>query len=131
MQTENHKVLLEESVHPHHKNHDIAKAVRDATEVGIVVPSILKKGIEDAGYTIVEDKASLAQYGFKSTKLLKRVLVVKDDKIVAMGMAGDHKEALLAAMLGWFRENPSDDFKEKMAAGVGVGVTIAPENNAG
>lgn len=85
---------------------DIAGAVRGAIEVGVVVPSILRSNLEAAGYTVKEDEAALAEYGFASMKTLKRVLVTDEDgELVAMGAAGDHGEAILHAMLGYFREH--------------------------
>ncbi len=85
----------------------IALAVRGAVEVGVVVPSILRSRLKAAGFTLVADEAALADYGFRSTSHLQRVIVSdKAGTIVAMGAAGDHDEALLHAMLGWFRENP-------------------------
>lgn len=85
----------------------IANAVRKSIEVGVVVPSILRGNLEEAGYTVVDDTAALADYGFASLKTLERVVVNdKDGNMVAMGAAGDHGEALLHAMLGYFRENP-------------------------
>lgn len=97
----------------------IAKAVRDAVEVGVVVPSILRSNLEAAGYIVKSDHASLAEYGFRSTKTLARVLVVDGkNTIVAMGAAGDHAEALLAAMLGWFRENPLEGAEPPAGFGV-------------
>jgi len=84
----------------------IHKAVKDAIEVGVVVPSILRKNLEDAGLTIVDDEARLSEYGFASMKHLKRVQVWdKTGHLIAMGAAGDFAEALLHAMLGYFREN--------------------------
>lgn len=101
----------------------IARAVRASIEVGVVVPSILRTKLADAGLKVSEDRASLSEYGFASTKVLERVLVT-DAKgaIVAMGAAGDHDEALLAAMLGWFRENPLP------GADVPAGIATAPSS---
>lgn len=88
----------------------IHAAVRDATEVGVVVPSILEKNLTDYGFAIVKDDAALADYGFATTKFLKRVIVNDGaGNLIAMGAAGDHGEALLHAVLGYFRENPVGD----------------------
>jgi hypothetical protein len=90
------------------ERHDepLAVAVRNATEVGMVVPSILRAELDKGGFKVVDDETTMAAYGFKSTKVLDRVLVTdKGGEVVAMGAASDHAEALLAAMLGWFREN--------------------------
>lgn len=93
----------------------IGKAVAASVEVGVIVPSVLRQNLKDAGFKIVTDLADLSSYGFASTKHLVRV-VVEDKKgnLVAMGAAGNADEAILHAMLGYFRENP-------------VGDTAAPE----
>jgi hypothetical protein len=83
------------------------KAVAQAIEVGVVVPSILRSSLQAAGFSIVEDDAALADYGFNSGKVLKRAIVTdKEGNIVAMGAAADQGEALAAAALGYFREHP-------------------------
>jgi hypothetical protein len=103
------------------QTHPIALAVRASIEVGVVVPSILRVKLAEAGFAVVEDDASLADYGFKSTKHLRRVLVNDGDgQLVAMGASADHADALLHAMLGWFRENPLPD------ADVPEGIATAP-----
>jgi len=87
----------------------IAKAVADAVEVGVVVPSILRRNLDDAGLTVVEDETTLSEHGFASLQALKRTVVLDGELIVAMGAAGDLDEAILHAMLGWFREHPLPD----------------------
>jgi len=87
-----------------------AKAVRDSIEVGVVVPSILRAKLADAGFAVVDDVAALAEYGLASLKTLKRVMVNdKKGELVAMGAAGDPGEAILHAALGYFREHPLPD----------------------
>lgn len=81
-------------------------AVRDSIEVGVVVPSILRAKLAEAGFAVVEDDAALAEYGLASLKSLRRVMVNDKGVLVAMGAAGDHAEALLHAALGYFREHP-------------------------
>ena len=103
MQQKNMEFVIEAG---HVGRSPMANAVRHATEVGVVVPSILRKNLEEAGFVLVEDSAALADYGFASLKTLNRVVVMKDGEMVAMGAAGDHAEALLHAVLGYFRENP-------------------------
>lgn len=99
-----------------------AKAVASSIEVGVVVPSIFRAKLEKAGYLVVEDVAKVAEYGFKTTATLKRVLIAdKAGNLIAMGAASDHDEALLAAALGWFREHPLED------ADVPAGILEAPE----
>jgi hypothetical protein len=105
MQTRNLEYVIAQATDKRQKS-AIGKAVAASIEVGVVVPSMLRANLEDAGYTLVEDKAALADYGFASLKSLNRVIVNdKDGIMVAMGAAGDHSEALLHAMLGYFREN--------------------------
>lgn len=87
----------------------LALAVRDSIEVGVVVPSILRLSLAHAGFGLVDDEVGLAAYGFRSSQVLKRVLISRDGAIVAMGAAGDEAEALLHAVLGWFREHPLPD----------------------
>lgn len=86
-----------------------AAAVRDAIEVGVVVPSRLRGNLESAGFAVVDDEARLSDYGFKSTQVLKRVVVMDGELIVAMGASSDPADALLHAALGWFREHPLPD----------------------
>jgi hypothetical protein len=111
-----------------HKNQKgaFAKAVKGAIEVGVVVPSILRSNLQDAGFNVVADETTLAEYGFKGTNVLKRVLVTnKDGRIVAMGAASDEGEALSHAVLGYFRENPVEDGEE-----IPEGVAEAPAKSA-
>lgn len=120
MQTDNMAFLIAEA---NASKGPVAKAVKDSIEIGVVFPSALRKNLTDAGFTLKEDKAAMSEYGFASMAVLKRVLVTdKDDNLVAMGAAGDHDEALLHAMLGWFRENPSGENT------VPEGVTTAPKS---
>lgn len=97
-----------------------AKAVKDSIEVGVVVPSVFRAKLEAVGFEVVEDQASMSEYGFASMAVLQRTLVRKGDKLVAMGAAGDHDEALLHAALGYFRENAAPD------ADVPAGIAEAP-----
>lgn len=99
-----------------------ADAVAAAIEVGVVVPSRLRSTLESAGYTVIQDEATLAEYGFNSLATLKRVVVQDKDGIVAMGAASDHDEAILAAALGWFRENPANADDE-----IPAGIATAPQ----
>ena len=97
-------------------------AARGAIEVGIVVPSILRARLDEAGFTRVEDVAALADYGFASLETLKRIVVTDaEGTIVAMGAAGNYDEALLAAVLGYAREYPLPDSE------VPDGIATTPE----
>ena len=122
MQTDNTKFLIAATAG---RKEPFAKAVASSTEVGVVFPSKLRAELTSAGFTIVDDDKAMADYGFSSMKVLKRVIVNdKDGTMVAMGAALDKDEAILAAALGWVRENP--------AAGVTAteGIAVAP-NPAG
>jgi hypothetical protein len=120
MQSKNLEFVLAQAQDPDQK-HPIGKAVAASAEVGVVVPSILRGKLQEAGYTLVDDKVAVAEYGFASLGALKRVLVTDEDgTLVAMGAAGNEDEALLAAMLGWFRENPLP------GADVPAGIAEAP-----
>jgi hypothetical protein len=118
MQSANLGFVISQARDKRHRS-PIARAVRAAIEVGVVVPSVLRTQLTDAGYNVVDDQARLSEYGFASTKVLDRVLVTDSEgTIVAMGAAGDHDEALLHAMLGWFRENAVGD--EAVPEGLGT-----------
>ena len=99
------------------------KALKASVEVGVLVPSVFRRNLEDAGYLVVDDKAAVADYGFASLGVLKRVLVVDEDgAIVAMGAATDAGEAIAAAALGWCREHPLEDLEAT------TGIAEAPTN---
>jgi hypothetical protein len=105
MQTKNLAFVLDQATDKRQK-HPVGKAIAASIEVGTVFPSKLRSELESAGYTLVEDKAALSEYGFASTKFLERVIVADaDGNMVAMGAAADRDEAILAAVLGWCREN--------------------------
>lgn len=106
MQSVNLAFVLAEAQDKRHTE-PFARAVRASIEVGVVIPSILRAKLAAAGLRVVDDQASMAEYGFNSTKVLQRVLVFEKKTIVAMGAAADSDEALLASVLGWFREHPA------------------------
>ena len=107
MQRANLDFVIEQA--SQHK-HALAKAVRDSVEAGTLVPSILRQNLSKAGLKVAQDQTTAAKYGFSALGVLKRVLVLdKQGAIVAMGASGDHDDALLHAMLGWFRENASPE----------------------
>jgi len=107
MQRANLEFLIEQATASAVKG-GLPAAVRDSIEVGMVVPSILRKNLLAAGLKVVEDQPTMAKMGFSGLKTMQRTLVLdKSGSIVAMGASQDHDEALLHAMLGWFRENPT------------------------
>jgi len=101
-----------------------ALAVRGSIEVGVVVPSILRAKLAEAGYVVHSDEAKMSDYGFKTLKVLQRVIIEDVNGIVAMGAADGYDEALLHAALGWFREHPLE------GAEVPEGIMTAPESPA-
>ncbi len=117
MQTANLAFVLEQAQDTSRRD-GVRVAVRNSIEVGVVVPSILRSKLEEAGYSILTDTAALADYGINSLNVLKRVIVAdKNGTMVAMGAAENYDEALLHAMLGYFRENakPDEDVPQGLA----------------
>jgi hypothetical protein len=106
MQTRNLEFVIDQAKDERQESGGIAIAVRDSIEVGVVVPSILRNELKAAGFEILEGDDEAAKFGFAELSHLKRVLVVEDGLVVAMGASADYDDALLHAMLGWFRENP-------------------------
>lgn len=106
MQSRNLAFVIDQATDKRQKA-PIGLAVRESVEVGVVVPSILRRHLEEAGLNLIEDDKAAADLGFVAMTHLKRVLVTDaDGTLVAMGASSDHDDALLHAMLGWFRENP-------------------------
>lgn len=103
MQTRNLAYVIEAAQDPR-QTHPLALAVRGAVEVGVVVPSILRSRLAAAGLEVISG-ADLARFGMAPTKVLTQVVVTQEDAIIAMGASSDADDALLHAMLGWFREN--------------------------
>lgn len=102
------------------------KAVADAIEVGVVVPSILRANLTEAGYAVIDDQAAMADYGFASTKVLKRVIINdKKGNMIAMGASDSAGDALLHAVLGYFREHPLAD-----SAAPPTPIAVAPSSPA-
>lgn len=103
MRTENTKYLQHAA--KTYPNDPIALAVRNATEIGIVVPSILRRELEAAGFTIVELNEDHAKEGFRELQNSKRV-VIKDGEfaMIAHGISDSVPDALLTATLGYIAE---------------------------
>ena len=103
MQLKNTQYMLAKSVE--FAADPIAAIVRKATEVGVVVPSLLKAGLEAGGFRIEDDPQKHAEHGYREFEHLERVLVHdKTGNVIAMGAASDFNEALLHAVLGYLRE---------------------------
>lgn len=103
MQSKNAEYLIEAA-----KSHadPIAAIVQKATEVGVVVPSILRRELEAAGFKINEDEEEhKTKYGYRKFENLYRVLVHdKAGNIIAMGASDSSASALSHAILGYIRE---------------------------
>jgi hypothetical protein len=102
----------------------VAQAVRDATEVGVVVPSILRKNLQAAGFAIEEFELKhlkgIRVFSGKSkwpnpTNLTSTALgddhgkvetasEFNGEELVAQGLSFDFADALLHALLGYVRE---------------------------
>jgi hypothetical protein len=100
----------------------LAECIHAAVEVGIVVPSILKAKLAEAGFTITNDVDHQDQHealGYRTFDNLFRVLVHDaSGAVVAMGASADHTDALLHAMLGYLREQDIARNKEVAQAEV-------------
>ena len=117
MRKANFIFLLAAAADPRH-THPLVQALRSATTVyeadpdhglekrtAIDVPA-LRAALVAGGFTIIDDEAATKEDGFRRLENLTRVLVKHGKDVVAMGAASDEREALLHAMLGWFREHP-------------------------
>lgn len=83
----------------------VAKIAVKASEAGILVPSILKKSLEDAGYKITYHKepgenAPQGDHTHGAWVLVKD----KDGHVVARAYSHDKPDALLQAVYAWLRE---------------------------
>lgn len=93
----------------------IAAAVCSACEVGMAVPSILRKALLDAGYTILHDDKEMAKEGYRELKNCYRC-IIKDAGGITIAHATSHSEAdaLLHAVLGYVVELDSDMFGARL-----------------
>jgi hypothetical protein len=99
-----------------HKNDPIAAAVVACSEVGVVVPSLLRKALTDAGYAIVADDAEHAKDGFRELPNNCRCqLKDKTGAAVAHGVAADSASALLHAVLGYVAELDGAQFGQRLS----------------
>ena len=103
MRTQNQKLLATWTAASKGK---VALCIEASTEVGIVVPSILRAKLTAAGFEVRDEKFKDAAQK-EEWKHLKQVTVWDGDKLIAMGASGDAGDALLHAMLGYARENPA------------------------
>jgi hypothetical protein len=76
----------------------IANAVRESTESGFVIGKLLKPELEKAGFRIEQSEM----------KVLTRVEVFEDEKLLASGASVDASDALVHAALGYLR-NPEEE----------------------
>lgn len=123
MQSKNLEFVIAQATDKRQKS-DFGKAVAASVEVGVVVPSIFRAKLADAGFSVIEDVAAQAEYGFATMNFLKRTLIEdKKGVIIAMGASSDYDDALLHAALGWFRENalPDSDVPEGIATVPAIG----------
>lgn len=103
MQKDNMALLIELS-HAHRPD-PVAAAVEQATEVGVVVPSLLRSALEKAKLRISDDPKEHEKRGFDPLDKLKRVLIHgQGDTVIAMGASVDVPDSLLHAVLGYLRE---------------------------
>lgn len=90
----------------------VMDAIRSATEVGVVVPSLLVSALEKAQCRLVWSQGDkLARVDVMSWDIPNPCdiagyipIVEKQENLIARGGAEDQKEALLAAILGYCRE---------------------------
>lgn len=109
MHAENTQLLIESS-RAHHAD-PLGDCVRRAIEVGVVVPSLLRANLKEAGYVVDADQDSHAKDGYRRFKNLTRVLVRDGTgNVVAMGASSDEADALLHACLGYLRERDIEKF---------------------
>ncbi len=101
-------------------DHVLADIVKKSTEVGVVVPSILKKNLEEAGFQIEESKLKVlyqVRVYFPWTKeeveeyekqpvLETQEETQEPDKrhLIAMGASNSPADALVQAIYGFLRE---------------------------
>jgi hypothetical protein len=86
----------------------IAQLVRQAVEVGTVVPSILTKSLENAGYVVTYRTGPGEDADPGDAKVGAWVTVTKKGKkgpiVVARGYSHDKGDALLQAVYAWLKE---------------------------
>ncbi len=79
---------------------DLHKIVQQSTEIGMVVPSVLKSKLEVGGYLVTfhSDPDGGPNTG-------NWVRVSKDNTIIARAYSHDQNDSLVQAILGWLKEN--------------------------
>jgi hypothetical protein len=86
----------------------IAKLVAGAIEVGVIVPSILAKRLEDAGYSVTYHvgPGENTEEGDSPNGawVLIRVPGKKGPEIVARAFSHDKPDAILQAVYAWLKE---------------------------
>jgi hypothetical protein len=91
----------------------LTEICKGAVEVGFIVPSILKKGLEDAGYIVQYLSPGDESKEHKTTKVLHRASVYcpiegAEPAIVAHGMSDSVQDALLQAIYAAMKEENPD-----------------------
>ena len=109
------------------------EAIQASIEVGIVVPSLLRKNLIEAGYEVYTDETEKGrkkqtELGFPQQDFLTDVAIVQPDAkkrdengieyrgplVVAYGAAGDVSEAIAHAALGYVRERDIEHFGKQL-----------------
>ena len=95
-------------------------AVVKSTELGLVIPSLLRANLEEAGFEVITDETKEGQkrqemMGYKPLDFLTDVVVAKkvnrhESVLIAYGAAGDVQEAIIHAALGYVRERDVEHF---------------------
>jgi hypothetical protein len=94
----------------------IAAAVVEATEVSVVVPSLLRAGLKRAGLTIVDDDEDHANRGFRRLPNNYRVALMRGEDLLAHGISKSVPDAMLHAVLGYIVELDVAQFGVRLEA---------------
>lgn len=80
----------------------LGEAVRNAVEVGVVVPSILERNLQDLGYTIKQTPGAAHGVWIQVTEKREPQegdeLTTEDEVVVAQAFSSDKGDALLQAI---------------------------------
>lgn len=84
----------------------LTQPLKDALEVGIIVPSILRKNLEKAGYVITYHVGPGESADVGKHKHGAWVQIRKDGVLVGRAYSHDEGDALLQAVYGMVKEEP-------------------------